>query len=224
MDYFEYMREAIRTEADDFKGMVGRLSVCVGNPLRLLHAALGLADEVGELAAAVEDRAVGKPFDDVNLKEELGDLLWYVAIGCDALQTNMYRAAEVYWNQRASENRRKTIGATLSFSYFEGDDKEYQDRLLYGLLSLSVDVGRAVSHMKRHIVYGTKLDPVEMLVGFGGVVYAVHELVNLKGWAIEEIMELNIAKLRTRYPDRFVDIKAIHRDVDAERRVLEGKE
>ena len=30
----------------------------------------------------------GKPLDEVNLKEEVGDLLWYIAIICDELNTS----------------------------------------------------------------------------------------------------------------------------------------
>lgn len=54
--------------------------------LRLLHASLGMNTEQAEFADALKKSIYyNKPLDIVNLKEELGDLLWYVAIACDEL-------------------------------------------------------------------------------------------------------------------------------------------
>jgi hypothetical protein len=35
-------------------------------------------------------------------------------------------------------------------------------------------------------------------------------------------MDRNIAKLRTRYPEKFASDRALNRDLEAERKVLEG--
>jgi hypothetical protein len=53
--------------------------------LRLLHAALGVASETGELALALNQ----EPLDVVNLQEELGDILWYLAVAADAIGTDL---------------------------------------------------------------------------------------------------------------------------------------
>lgn len=57
---------------------------------RLLHAALGLSSEVGEFVDPLK-RAFfyGKMIDETNLREEIGDMLWYIAIACDALDTTV---------------------------------------------------------------------------------------------------------------------------------------
>lgn len=48
---------------------------------KLLHATLGIASEAGELCEAIlKDKYYGENVDVVNVKEELGDLLWYFAI------------------------------------------------------------------------------------------------------------------------------------------------
>ena len=56
----------------------------------LIHAILGSITETAELAEHVRDVLVGKAaeLDPVNLKEEFGDLLWYVALGLRFLQTD----------------------------------------------------------------------------------------------------------------------------------------
>lgn len=53
---------------------------------RLLHAAIGIATESGELLDALKknmfyDRALNT----TNVQEEIGDLLWYIAIALDAM-------------------------------------------------------------------------------------------------------------------------------------------
>lgn len=56
----------------------------------LMHAAFGLAGEAGEFADCIKKHLVyGQPLDNVNAAEELGDLLWYVALGCHALGLDM---------------------------------------------------------------------------------------------------------------------------------------
>jgi NTP pyrophosphatase (non-canonical NTP hydrolase) len=48
----------------------------------LIHATLGGITEAAEIAEHVRDVLAGKvPLDAVNLKEEFGDTLWYIALG-----------------------------------------------------------------------------------------------------------------------------------------------
>jgi len=51
----------------------------------LLHATVGIAGESGELSTAIEKWLFyGQTLNRDNLKEELGDLLWYIAEACNA--------------------------------------------------------------------------------------------------------------------------------------------
>jgi NTP pyrophosphatase (non-canonical NTP hydrolase) len=55
----------------------------------LVHAMFGCVTESAEIAVHVRDVLTGaKPLDGVNLKEEFGDTLWYVALGLRFLQTD----------------------------------------------------------------------------------------------------------------------------------------
>ncbi len=57
---------------------------------RLLNAALGLCGEAGEWADTLKKHAFhGHPIDRAALSKELGDILWYVALACDALDLQM---------------------------------------------------------------------------------------------------------------------------------------
>lgn len=47
---------------------------------QIIHGIIGLATEAGELLELLQATLEGKPFDPVNLKEEVGDGKWYMAI------------------------------------------------------------------------------------------------------------------------------------------------
>lgn len=62
---------------------------------RLLHGSIGLCTEVGELQDALKKHLIyGKPLDLVNVGEELGDILWYLALVADAAGTTLEAAME----------------------------------------------------------------------------------------------------------------------------------
>lgn len=62
----------------------------------LMHSALGLAGEAGEYCDAVKRYLVyAKPLDKDNAIEELGDLLWFVALGCNTLGVSMADVAQI---------------------------------------------------------------------------------------------------------------------------------
>lgn len=55
---------------------------------RLVHAAFGLQTESAEFTDQLKKHIFyGKPLDTINLQEELGDILWYMAIAMDVLDT-----------------------------------------------------------------------------------------------------------------------------------------
>jgi NTP pyrophosphatase (non-canonical NTP hydrolase) len=49
----------------------------------LAHALMGLASETGEIAHTIKKHIIyEQPLDRKNLQEEIGDLMWYVAVAC----------------------------------------------------------------------------------------------------------------------------------------------
>jgi NTP pyrophosphatase (non-canonical NTP hydrolase) len=78
----EYQQLALRTEKP-LEGLD-----------RLVHAALGAVSDSGELATAVKAAWVyGKNLDGENVREEIGDILWYLAIAADAIETSLSECA-----------------------------------------------------------------------------------------------------------------------------------
>jgi NTP pyrophosphatase (non-canonical NTP hydrolase) len=59
-------------------------------PKDVLHAILGVFTEAGEMVEALGVTAIdGEPLDEVNLDEEFGDVLWYIAVYCNARGISM---------------------------------------------------------------------------------------------------------------------------------------
>ncbi len=74
-----FIQQATRTESPNFY---------MPNA-RILHAAMGCVTESAELMDALKKQVFyGKDLDMTNVKEEAGDILWYLAILFDELETS----------------------------------------------------------------------------------------------------------------------------------------
>jgi NTP pyrophosphatase (non-canonical NTP hydrolase) len=82
----DYVKLACVTEAPIGTEVSRRLI----DSARALHGCTGLCTEVGELYDALKKHVFyGKEIDPVNVKEEIGDIMWYVAILCDHYQISL---------------------------------------------------------------------------------------------------------------------------------------
>lgn len=78
----EYLEKSKRTDlcTDDKYKFKDRIDVLSGD-VAILHATMGISTEAGELLDVMKKYlAYGRIIDRVNLAEECGDVLWYVAI------------------------------------------------------------------------------------------------------------------------------------------------
>jgi NTP pyrophosphatase (non-canonical NTP hydrolase) len=75
----DFIKDAIRTESPNY----------FPQDPRILHASFGLITESAELLDAIKRASFyGKELDLTNVKEEAGDILWYLAILFDAVGTD----------------------------------------------------------------------------------------------------------------------------------------
>ncbi len=82
MNTSDYSKNALLTESKNYR-VLGK------EDMRLLHGAMGLVTEAAEFMDALKKNIYyGKPTDVSNLEEELGDILWYMAILCDTMDTD----------------------------------------------------------------------------------------------------------------------------------------
>jgi NTP pyrophosphatase (non-canonical NTP hydrolase) len=119
MDYKEYQKESART----FSYRKEALDTVSTDET---HCVIGMVTESAELADAYKKFIFyGKPLDEVNVKEELGDLMWYIANLCrlkgfdleEIMQTNINKLRVRYPDkfinelalERNLENERKEL-------------------------------------------------------------------------------------------------------------------
>jgi NTP pyrophosphatase (non-canonical NTP hydrolase) len=86
IDFNCYINDAVKTECEYGSGPRERLD----GILRILHSTMGISTESGELLDAIKKHVFyGKKLDFINIKEELGDLFWYIAVLCDDLNIDI---------------------------------------------------------------------------------------------------------------------------------------
>lgn len=104
MNSRDYFVHVLRTAAGNFTDITVRFM----NDVNLVHGAVGLSTEANEILDAVKKHIFyGKPIDPVNIKEEIGDCLWYMALianHCDftfeeAMQSNIAKLKARYPDQ-----------------------------------------------------------------------------------------------------------------------------
>jgi len=79
MDNKTFTQDALRTESPHY----------YPQNTRITHAAFGLVTEAGELLDALKKSMFyGRELDVTNIKEEAGDILWYLAILFDEIGTD----------------------------------------------------------------------------------------------------------------------------------------
>jgi NTP pyrophosphatase (non-canonical NTP hydrolase) len=91
-DLMNYVEEALRSENKDFQSLISRVDV---RSMRLLHGAMGLDTESGEIMDSMKRHIIyGSDLNVVNIREELGDIMWYVALICDELGLTIEQICE----------------------------------------------------------------------------------------------------------------------------------
>lgn len=89
----EYIKLAMVTESKDYESIAKRLGQT--HIIRVLHAAMGLSTEAGEILDLVKKYAFYNKFIDIKyIEEELGDVYWYLALLMDAMNINPYLVME----------------------------------------------------------------------------------------------------------------------------------
>jgi hypothetical protein len=193
MNFVDYISNAVRTESmnmDLIRGSSDSSRLGNDNAIRLLHAALGLTTEVVELFEALEKE------DGKNVKEEIGDMFWYLAIAFDSARNEfgdviVMPGVDVSW-----------IGMDLKTTK----------------CALLSEVGKFADVIKRTIFYDAYcLESTTLRKRLVKIYSLLVWLVGVTGSGKAElIMEDNITKLKKRYGARFTEEGALHRDVEAE--------
>jgi NTP pyrophosphatase (non-canonical NTP hydrolase) len=168
------------------------------NRAELLHAALGVAGEAGEIAEAFLQSYQGMPLDVINLGEEAGDFGWFLA----ALSRLNHISAEV-------------IETEIAQGY-----KAAPSSLEVAGQQLCAASGRIVDLIKKDVIYGKQLDSAVLVVEILSAWHQLGTFICAICMDPDRVFEANIAKLAKRFGDKYSDTAANFRDLSAEREHL----
>lgn len=211
MQPHEYVSNVLVTESNNFDVIGARFAVLPGTEsagairnIRLLHAAMGICTEVGELFEFLDKDTL----DLTNLKEEVGDAFWYCGIAVDELKLDLDSMVQ-------AGQTKLTVDDELS-------SEAKRTKFFAVLAAATKDSSILLDLLKKSAFYGKPLDQDKFAEVLGDFVGSMMMALALGGFSVEEAMEVNIAKLRKRYGQKFTESAAITRNLEAERKILEG--
>lgn len=92
-------------------------------------------------------------------------------------------------------------------------DMDYNTaRLLNGLMGLNGEAGEAIDILKKHLFQGHPLDKYHIAKELGDVAWYLAVAADALGYDLSTIFEMNVQKLRDRYPDGFEANRSLHRE------------
>ena len=127
--YIEFVRQTTSPASSDFAQLLARFTELEASAdadvPRLLTAALGMTAEAGEFTEVVKKIFLqGKPYNEENafhLKRELGDICWYLAQACMALDTNFEEILKMNFEKLSARYPEGAFDVYRSENRKEGD-------------------------------------------------------------------------------------------------------
>jgi hypothetical protein len=192
MDFTTYGKQAIKTASCDSKLISARIQI--EPTLALVHAAMGMASEVGEV---LEWLQAPKKLSNAELVSELGDCLWFMNLLIQEFETDF---DQLY-----------TLAGSQADALFTPE--AFYENIEMAVEIMAVAAGKVNDSAKAALFYGrlVNLDVVfeACEIYLSGIILCCRALkITLEG-----VMESNIAKLRTRYGEVFSEEKANQRDL-----------
>ena len=127
--YIDFVRQTTSPASTNYTDLISRLSELEvqhnADVPRLMTAAFGMSAEAGEFTEVVKKIFLqGKPYNEENafhLKRELGDICWYIAQACMALDTNFLEIMEMNYEKLSARYPEGAFDVYRSENRVEGD-------------------------------------------------------------------------------------------------------
>jgi len=140
------------------------------------------------------DNHIGDSQDITNMLEEAGDITWYLAI----------------------------LGREYQLDYPQIIVKEKNGDPMKLVLKIIKNTCKLLDMMKKKIYYNKPVDEYTFKTITNLVMLDLSDYMNTYDIDIQKSFDVNIAKLKARYGEKFSSEKAINRDLETERNILEG--
>jgi NTP pyrophosphatase (non-canonical NTP hydrolase) len=90
--------------------------------------------------------------------------------------------------------------------------------MIFGMIT---ETGELTDAYKKNLAYGTPLDMVNVSEEIGDLMFYIASFCRMNKLDLEKILETNVAKLESRYPEKFSEYYANNRNLEKEREILE---
>ena len=87
-----------------------------------------------------------------------------------------------------------------------------KDVLINGVMGLCGESGEAIDIVKKHLHQGHELDREKLIKELGDIAWYLAETAAALDVSLEEVLERNIEKLRSRYPEGFSPDRSVNRE------------
>ncbi|OHD25425.1 MAG: hypothetical protein A2Y38_12755 [Spirochaetes bacterium GWB1_59_5] len=104
--------------------------------------------------------------------------------------------------------------------WFKND--KFGEYVLHAIVGAATEAGELLEALREVVVNDKEFDEVNMREEVGDVFWYFAILADTCGFSFEESQQVNIAKLRARYPNKFTAFDANNRNLKTERSILEG--
>ena len=102
----------------------------------------------------------------------------------------------------------------MTIKDYERDALKYANgfTLTEAVLGLCGEAGECAEMLKKHKYQGHKFDSTAFAKELGDVAWYLNLAAFVSGYTLEEILNINIQKLKKRYPEGFDRERSIHRE------------
>jgi len=87
-----------------------------------------------------------------------------------------------------------------------------EDMIMNGVLGLNGEAGEVADHIKKVRFQGHVMNKAHLADELGDILWYIAIMCEGLGYTLSEVMEINVAKLKKRYPDGFSVENSINRE------------
>lgn len=106
------------------------------------------------------------------------------------------------FNEYQIEAMRTASGITIA---------DNENLILNGAMGLNGEAGEVIDMLKKYMFQGHQLDTEHIAKELGDCLWYLAVCAKGAGYTLDEIAQMNVSKLRKRYPDGFEVEKSLHR-------------
>ena len=162
----------------------------------LLHAVMGILTEIEEILDNYMPTLSNQSvsLDPTNILEEVGDVTWYLAI----------------------------IGRMYGIKLAGKVESKFSDPMTL-ILQINKSALKMLDILKKKLYYNKPIQDEQIIEHTQNIMIMIQEYMAMYSINLEQSFDINIAKLKARYGEKFSSERAINRDLETERNILEGK-